>query len=223
MAFNKRLKAARLAIGLRQSIVEARCGWSSQGRLSNYERGTREPKLADILTLARVLNVRPEWLLTGELPQHAHDVEVDEAKEGRDSGEFPLIPQYSPVASMGKGSEAQEECVERHLAFRREWLVREGLFPDALSLIRAEGDSMEPTLSDGDMLLVDHTKREVVDGRLYAIRLDMRLYAKRLQLLPKQRILVKSDNPNVENIILDSDVVEEAEIIGRIVWVGRKM
>ncbi|MBF0587524.1 MAG: helix-turn-helix transcriptional regulator [Magnetococcales bacterium] len=223
MGFHDRLKRARKSLGLRQGVVEARCGWRSQGRLSNYERGVRSPKLADILILAKALAVRPEWLLTGEEPRHTHEAVVSDPDGTRISEEFMVIPYYSPVASAGLGGEVYEERSARCLAFRREWLMKEGFPLGRLSLVRVEGDTMEPTLTDGDVLLVNQREKEVIDGRIYVMRLDMKLYVKRLQIVPGGRMLIKSDNRNIENVILDEHSIDKAEIIGRVVWVGKRV
>ncbi len=89
-------------------------------------------------------------------------------------------------------------------------------------MIRVDGDSMTPTLSDGDDILVD---REDGAGRLrdgiYVLRIEDALVVKRLAVGPGGRLSVRSDNdaypgwPDVEPDSID--------VVGRVVWVGRRI
>lgn len=69
-----------------------------------------------------------------------------------------------------------------------------GANPNATDIIFAEGDSMEPTIQSGSALVVDKAKKEVKDGKIYCIRFNGVLMAKRLQMLPPKIIRVISDN-----------------------------
>src|SRR3546814_11782305 len=73
-----------------------------------------------------------------------------------------------------------------------------GAEPRALSIIRVEGDSMAPTLDDGDDILVDggDAAARLRDG-IYVLRMDDVLMVKRIARAPGQgRISVISDNPH---------------------------
>jgi phage repressor protein C with HTH and peptisase S24 domain len=58
-----------------------------------------------------------------------------------------------------------------------------------MSLIRVDGDSTEPTLLSGDLILVDHG-RNYLDphGGLYAISIDHSLMIKRVQLSTRREV-----------------------------------
>ena len=91
-------------------------------------------------------------------------------------------------------------------------------------LISMEGDSMEPTLRTGDILLVD--RRDVTAQRegIYILRADNALLVKRLQRFPGHRIKVSSDNPAYQPFELDlKQQTDEFAIIGRVVGIGRRM
>jgi len=92
-----------------------------------------------------------------------------------------------------------------------------------LSMIAVRGDSMEPTLSDGDDILVDRADSadRLRDG-IYVLRIDDALNVKRLAINPAdRRITVASDNPAYPGWP-DCDPMRLA-IIGRVVWVGRRV
>lgn len=128
-------------------------------------------------------------------------------------------------ASAGPGALDPEERQLGRIGFDSAWLRRLGLGgggPGRLSVIRVDGDSMIPTLNDGDEILVD---REDSSGRLrdgiYVLRVEESLVVKRLAVGPGGRLSVRSDNdaypgwPDLEPGAVD--------VVGRVVWVGRRL
>jgi hypothetical protein len=135
------------------------------------------------------------------------------------------VPRLDVNASAGPGALDAEEKRLGRIGFDAAWLRRLGVGgggPGRLSVIRVDGDSMSPTLSDGDEILVD---REDGAGRLrdgiYVLRVEGALVVKRLAVGPGGRLSVRSDNqaypgwPDVEPGSVD--------VIGRVVWAGRRL
>lgn len=137
---------------------------------------------------------------------------------------FVFVPRYDVAASMGNGAVIHSEQVVDHLAFREEWVRTElGANPNNLVLISAIGDSMEPTLRAGDLLLIDRCTAGVKQDAIYAFATNGELRVKRMQLKIDGRVVVKSDNPQYDAEILAADDVAALRIIGRVVWSGRRM
>lgn len=90
-------------------------------------------------------------------------------------------------------------------------------------IIFATGDSMIPEIKDGDALMVDMSKREVIDGQIYIIRYDGQLMCKRLQKIPPCSVKVVSDNPKYDAyyIVFSEDNQIDFEVIGRVLWYSR--
>lgn len=63
MEFKDNLKALRLAASLSQEQLALQCGFNNQSRISNYEAGSREPSMADLVALARELRTTTDTLL----------------------------------------------------------------------------------------------------------------------------------------------------------------
>jgi phage repressor protein C with HTH and peptisase S24 domain len=124
-------------------------------------------------------------------------------------------------ASAGPGAIAGEENA-RSIGMDRVWLRRISANPNALSMIRVTGNSMEPTLADGDDIMVDSSDAtsRLRDG-IYVIRLDDALMVKRLELEKKNALAVRSDNDDVAD--LENVDVARVAIVGRVVWTGRKI
>ena len=137
---------------------------------------------------------------------------------------FILVPRYDVAASMGHGSVIHSEQIVDHLAFREEWVRTElSANPKNLVLISAIGDSMEPTLRAGDLLLVDRSSEGVTQDAIYAFATNGDLRVKRMQLKIDGSIVTKSDNLQYEAETLLVDQVGSLRIIGRVVWSGRRM
>ena len=123
---------------------------------------------------------------------------------------------YARDARAGAGPEAVNfDVVDNSCyAFRRS-LLPEWIHPDSLIWIRAVGDSMEPTLHDEDLLLLDRSQTEPVDGCLVVVRTAVGLVVKRLRRSGRTWQLV-SDNPAYQ----PSRVTKNDRVIGRVAWTG---
>jgi phage repressor protein C with HTH and peptisase S24 domain len=144
---------------------------------------------------------------------------------GDDSTEGMIkVPRLDVGASAGHGALIEGETAVSHIAFDPKWLrqlCKGGT--NHLSFIRVEGDSMSPTLADGDDILVDgaDSSDRLRDG-IYVLRREDTLIVKRLAINPfAARATVSSDNPAYpewKDIELSTLVV-----IGRVIWAGRRL
>ena len=134
-----------------------------------------------------------------------------------------LVPKLAIGASAGPGASVDGEAVEGEVAFDPRWLRDLGADPRALSIIRVEGDSMAPTLNDGDDILVDggDAAPRLRDG-IYVLRMDDALMVKRIARAPGPgRVSVISDNPHYRS--WDDLPVSAVRLVGRVVWTGRRV
>lgn len=133
-----------------------------------------------------------------------------------------LIPKLAVGASAGPGALNEGETLAGKIGFDEKWLRKQGLEPAQLSLIRVKGDSMAPTLSDGDDIMVDKSAATAPlrDG-IHVIRMDDVLMVKRLLRGPAGKLSVRSDNPAYPG--WDDIDAGSVAIIGRVVWTGRRL
>ena len=129
------------------------------------------------------------------------------------------IPRLGLGASAGPGVLPDEEQPVGQLRFGSRWLKTQGLEPAALSVIAVEGDSMEPTLRDGDEILVDQTPRALKAG-IYVIRMDDVLLVKRIEPGRVGQVNIISDNPAYGR---SERSLTDIEVIGRVVWKGGRL
>ena len=156
---------------------------------------------------------------------------VDEAMLGApegsaadDGGGLVSVPRLDVGASAGPGATAEDGRMLGRIAFDGQWLRRLGVGGSAdLSVIRVEGDSMAPTLADGDEILVDRGDGagRLRDG-IYVLRIEEALVVKRLALSPVAgRVAVRSDNPS--HPAWPDCRLDAIDLVGRVVWVGRRL
>lgn len=133
------------------------------------------------------------------------------------------IPSYRSQVDAGKGQHRDDVVsVPGGLVFKRASLKKAGLLNQQLSCIFASGHSMEPTIADADLLLLNHGHTRIDNGAIYAIRWGVELRCKRLFWTADQRLLVRSDNPDKsrypdETVAGDQDGLE---IIAHVCWRG---
>jgi phage repressor protein C with HTH and peptisase S24 domain len=195
-------------------------------QIRRYLDGDEAP-LTVVSRIAEAANVTLDWLVSGRLPVHHLDT-LDQFREAATDGAmvgesdgFVLIPRFGVAASAGAGSMVEADAIDGFISFRESWVRRTlGLNPKRLALISAEGDSMRPTITEGDVLLIDTSIRRVRDSAIYVLRLDGVLLVKRLRLRMDGSVDVISDNPAYQPELLTATHVESLSIAGRVVWHG---
>lgn len=140
-----------------------------------------------------------------------------------DPAALAIIPRLDIGASAGPGALAGEERAIAGFGFDPRWLRQLAVNPATLSIIRVEGDSMAPTLSHGDDIMVDSGDgvTRLRDG-IYVLRREDVLLVKRIARgTAAGRVAIVSDNPAYPS---ERDVaVATLDIVGRVVWAGRRI
>lgn len=200
-SFSDKIHALRKSKNLTMEVLAAKIG-VSKGTISLWESGKIIPPKTTISLINK--------LFGGEQEEIAGTTETD----------FILIPQVRGTIAAGGGL-VPDDTVELRVAFRREWIQRKG-DPNKMSLIRVIGDSMEPTLTSGDLVLVDHNRNYVdPQGGIYAIAIEGEIAVKRIQMLfPTKKLRIISDNSRYEPIEIEPGHVV---VNGKVVWFCREI
>lgn len=153
--------------------------------------------------LARYFQV-PETLLGAPEPEPQPDAKVV------------FVPRLSVRAAAGAGALHTNEA-SQHFAFDPSWLRVIGVRNvNTLSIITVEGDSMFPTLRDGDEILVDSSEdaRRITDA-VYVLRMDDALLVKRITVEPgKRTVTISSDNTDFRTVA--GVKLESLDVAGRV-------
>lgn len=205
--FRERLKEA---MGAKAARAFARDSSLSEGAIRSYLSGETYPTLDRLEQIAQAAGVSAMWLAFGE-EQKPLVFEDDK---------YSYVPLYDARCSAGHGAWTEGARILTRLAFTTYSLRKQGLDPYKLSAIRVDGDSMEGLLSDGDTVLIDHSRNSLEGEAVYVIRLDDHLYAKRLQRQIGGGVAVISTNTAYQTMIVTRENLNDLEIIGRVVWAG---
>ena len=88
-------------------------------------------------------------------------------------------------------------------------------------VVFAKGDSMEPTITNNNSLLILTNIESTQDGGIYVIRQDDILLVKRVQRLLDGNLKLISDNAAYEPMVLTKDSFESLDVVGQVVWIAK--
>ena len=160
----------------------------------------------------------PRRLDAGDRRRLADYFGVDEVVLGAEPGRQPfLLPRLDVVASAGPGAFVDGEIMLGAAAIDPALAMKLGLRDGLAAIVRVRGDSMEPGLIDGDLIVVDRARRTPdTQPRVHVLRIDDAVMVKRVARLGN-RLTIGSDNPAAPPV--PGGVVE---VIGRVVWLMRE-
>ncbi len=139
------------------------------------------------------------------------------------AGELVFVPTYEVSAAAGDGIIIDVEYETGRLAFRQDWLRSvTSAHTEDLAVITVHGDSMYPTLADGDTILVDMTQHAPAQDGVYIVRFGDFVLVKRLLIDPVRReVTISCDNENYPRLAPVDPV--DVDVAGRVIWVGRRI
>lgn len=228
-----RLKLFRKRKGLTQSHLSSALG-RSQSFIGQIESGRSLPSRDLLERLRNRYELNPDWLLTGEgemlsppvgflgtsgkiaPPDHGQPMTGDLQYDGE---EFAFVRRMDLDVSAGPGLAPVEGAEGEAIALSRSWLVRHGVAADLAVLVRVRGDSMEPTIPDGCLALVDISRRVVDAAGIYALSLGDDAFIKRLTPMgehPRDGLLILSDNKAYEHQVVAGAALADLRIAGRV-------
>lgn len=211
-----RIAELRKRQGLSQTDLAQAIG-TTLSMLGKLERGERKLDTSWLEKLSAALGVKPSDIIgDGPLPP-AVRTQVIPASENAVQ-----LKQVDLGLSMGDGANLDDWFEEGTIEFDAGLLRTITRSPaDRLFVARGEGDSMFPTLINEDMVVIDTLQRQLtLQDRIWACSVHGAGAIKRLRAVGKQRVEVISDNPTVENREVDA---EDLVLLGRVVWIGRKV
>lgn len=206
----------RQAMGERSQREFARLIGIGHATLNQYLMGSTEPSWSTLIAIAREGDVPIFWLMTGEgglaerdVPKLAPDNHVE-------------ISRFAIRASAGTGEKVFDEPPASFWQVPRAMLRGFSGNPKHLASIDASGDSMVPTLHDGDPVIFDRSSRQVDREGVYVLTVGDDLFVKRVRRVPQAdgsvALELISDNPAYDSIALAADAQEHVRVHGRVIW-----
>lgn len=203
-------------------LVGSKSGISAS-TLKKWMSGNTEPKVGGLLAVARALGVTVEEIVNGPTESdRAGLIGFAESIADLDPPTI-YIRRLDVGLSAGAGGFADDVPELAPVPFAADVFSKTvgGRNPENMVIVHARGDSMVPTLGDGDLVMIDTTDIGRAEG-LFAVALGDELYVKRLSIGIEGSQLL-SDNRAYPPVTLTSDQLATLKIIGRVVWVGHSL
>jgi transcriptional regulator with XRE-family HTH domain len=193
-------------------------------QLSRYMQGLQDPRDNTFLPIERATGYRMEWILKGEEPRQVMDPDNLIARLPDINGHSLLgIPLYKDTVPTLPQSGTPEHL--DHLVLDLTRMPPEVRDPSRLYYLVAGGDDMEPTISPGDLLLVDPLQDQLDAGEtphVYLIEYDGKQYVRRLFNVTEALWFATTANGGTgTNIVLDRTGGIPWRILGRVIKVDR--
>ncbi len=189
-----------------------------------------------LVEIASALDVRPEWLSTGDGPMRKEApsravTEADQIPPKSHWGKVESWDGHTPIRddeveipflkdiefACGDGRINDEDYNGFMLRFSKATLRRVGANSDGSGVLcfPAAGDSMEPVIPDGTTVAVNTNDKRIVDGKIYAINEDGWKRIKQLYRTGPDTVSIRSFNTSHPP---EDKPLEKIEIIGRVFW-----
>lgn len=235
-ALGEELLAFKVQLGSRISACATKVGGVrqlagateiSESQIFRYIKGESDATAEKLVSISRAAGVSLDWLAGGEgemRPATGRGLAGSSGDHAASALEgYVRVPRFVDLeASAGPGAFADTARVVDYLIFREDWVRRAlGADPRKLVLVTATGDSMEPAIRSGDLLLVDTGVDRLVDDAIYVVARHGRLMVKRLQSLFNGAVVIRSDNAVYADETLDPADAEQLHVAGRVRWIGR--
>jgi phage repressor protein C with HTH and peptisase S24 domain len=202
----------------------------SEGSVRNYLKD-KVPGADIALRIADAAGVDFEWLVSGRGSKQrggegaAQPLSFESntlvVERNSMSSEITLVPRLEVEASAGSGRLTQMEEAVDFIAFQSNWLRSMGISPMFARIISARGDSMESTIRDGDLLLIDTSVSEIRDNGIYCVVFGNMLLVKRVHARMNGSVQLISDNPHYPPEEVTAGEVDQINVAGRVMWFGR--
>ncbi len=215
--FHKRLQVVILETN-KDPFVWAKEAGIPNATFNRIWNDAQIPKYDNLIKIAKFSGVSLDWLLLGKANKPA------DYSEASKESEFITIPRVDIQLAAG-GGVLNGDHVEKldEIPFTRQFLGRKlgRTKTDGLVILTADGDSMDPLISDGDLVMVDRKRNTLSDG-VYAFVYGGMARVKKLRATLSGDIEVISQNPEYKDELLKRSELDDFHIIGKVVWCGHR-
>jgi len=197
----------------------------SPSAFRKWLKGEAEPSRDRLVALAGAAGVTVSWLAQGEGPEpslvaltaRGHDTSHLVTSDGPP---FLVLPKIAVSAAAGAGRQSAASETN-FIGFRHDWLKTSfGLEPQDILLETVVGDSMEPHIHNGDILLVNATDQTFRNFGIYVITVRDERLVKRVQRKFDGSLILISDNGRYQPENIAHDLAGEVNVVGRVIWRG---
>lgn len=198
----------------------ARAVGVAQASLARWVKGEADPSRMNLIKIADASGVNLEWLALGigdmdeAKPQAVkHDINL-QASNDETFIEIEDCREVRLSAGGGAFNNGYEEITTTKV--ERAWLQSRRLKAKDCAMFLVSGESMYPTLKDGEEIIVDRSKRELTEGKIFVLNHNGSMLVKKVQFTYGGVELI-SDNPSYRPLKLDTEEANSLVVIGQVV------
>lgn len=219
MTMGEKIRDARKASKLSQEEMAELVG-VARGAVSSWENGKKTPGGKNLEKIASALGVSTDYLIGRETDTKKEALSAESNISGQrlNRDNVILVPVISPIlkCSAGHGNGYDDSGVAWDVV--SQYPLFDGTLSalyssKSLSAMYAEGDSMEPQIHDGDLIVFVHDETWI-PGNIAIVRLDGKLFVKGI-LRSKNGYLLRSQNRDYADIEVGED--DDFSVVGRVV------
>ena len=182
-----------------------------------WVKGLSIPSQAELKVIAKELGVDPATLQYGE-QRLGNPVRYATADDNS-------VAQFVNIrigAGAGRENAINDQINTTPFPFMKSFLDRIGVMPEDCRVLMASGESMEPTICDGDAMLVHMKVDNLLDGEIYVFTHEGDEKVKRVKRNLDKSVTLISDNPSAmyPNEVVSVDSLEELVVFGHVRWSG---
>lgn len=220
-------RLSELMAGMSVSAFARKCGLPDAS-IRQYFKGS-VPGADKAAQIAERNGVTLEWLVTGRGERHR------EEQFGRDASAVLVLEHdektYSMLTMVERLRFDENELFSLELAEHEDpllviglpadWLQQRGMQPEHVRVWTHRDDTMEPTIRNGDVLLIDTSRRALQRDGIHIVREGGRAKVRRVHWRRDGGLRIMADNPAYPAEEYAAAETDQLEIIGRVMWFGR--
>lgn len=212
----------------------ARAVGVAQASLARWVKGEADPSRSNLVKIAEVTGVSIEWLATGKIQEEKTTAEkpagslvsraFEKMQELLDEG-VSMVDCYSSInvsAGFGSFNEGATEA-DGQEPYSDSLLCSLGVKAEKCAVFWANGNSMLPTINDGDQMLVDLSRKEIQGDRIYLVQNGESVWVKRVKMEWDGISLISDNKEEYPPISIKSSEAQDLQIIGQVVHIGHSL
>lgn len=221
-SFKKRMEYIARLVG--NATTLSRLTGISRRTISLYLSGETDPSRERLIKMATVAGVNLEWLATGKgsIGRKTGSLHPEEISIAEDN-DYVSLPRYD-LDPLDKKNVTEKRFLD-NITINKFFLKKNfGVNNfDKIFFTDVHDDSMYPTISKGDLILIDGNRNYINANIIYALYIGKSFTLRRVQVLMGDRIKFICDNPHYESqTIDDGKTLEEITLLGRVIWTCKK-
>lgn len=238
-----RIQSRMAELNLSQADLMRLTG-AARGSVSGWVNGSNNPSAKHIEALATALKTTSSWILTGKEKERFNNFNMQEFmdKHGltkKDDVSFNVNDIHRPTVidyetengfiwidvveanfscGTGESIEFHFDVINGKFPFPPSFFQKKYVHPDCMRIIKAKGDSMADKIDDGDLVGIDISQTEIIDGQIYAVYFEGEGMIKQIFKEEGGKLILHSLNPKYR----DREVTEQNglnfKVMGRQFW-----